>query len=104
MSAKENIDIMKRVFQAFNNRDMSIIPQVVAPGFVRHELAGGFGDVKGAEGVRNLYQQALQAIPDFQMKMDDIFATDTRVAVRFTVSGTHNGEFLGVAPTGKKVE
>ena len=104
MSAEENIAIMKRVFQAFNDRDMSIIPQITAPGFVRHELAGGFGDTEGAEGVRNLYQQALQAIPDFQMKMDDIFATDTHVAVRFTVSGTHKGEFLGVAPTGKKVE
>jgi len=34
----------------------------------------------------------------------DIFATEERAAMRITVSGTHQGEFLGTEPTGKKVE
>jgi len=103
MAAEENIAAVKRGLKAFNDRDMSIIPQIVAPEFVRHDLAGAFGDFEGTEGVSDLLQQAIRAVPDFHIGLDDIFGTDTHVAVRFTVSGTHKGEFLGVAPTGKNV-
>lgn len=44
------------------------------------------------------------AFPDLQVKIEDIFAGDDKVAVRLRISGTHEGEFLGVQPTGKRVE
>ena len=43
------------------------------------------------------------AFPGIQAQIDDIFAADDRVAVRLTFRGTHRGEFLGIAPTGRDV-
>ena len=42
--------------------------------------------------------------PDFQVTIEDLFAAEgEKVVLRFTFRGTHQGEFLGVAPTGKRV-
>jgi steroid delta-isomerase-like uncharacterized protein len=104
MSAEENIATIKRMIQAFNDRDLTVAPQVVTPGFVRHDLAGALKDTKGREELSDFFQQALKAIPDAQVKMEDIFATENRAAGRGTFTGTHQGEFLGIPPTGKKVK
>ena len=42
-------------------------------------------------------------VPGHQAQIDDIFAAEDRVAVRLTFRGTHRGEFLGIAPTGRDV-
>lgn len=43
------------------------------------------------------------SFPDWNEKVDDVIAEGDRVVVRFTSTGTHLGEFEGIAPTGKKV-
>ena len=44
------------------------------------------------------------AFPDYWMEITHIVAEDDRVAARFRQGGTHDGDLLGIAPTGKKVE
>lgn len=104
MTVEENISTIRRAVQAINDRDLSIIPQLVTPGFVRHDLAGAFREAEGREGVTDFLQLVLKALPDLQIKVEDIFATERRVALRITWVGTHRGEFQGIAPTGKKVK
>jgi len=104
MTAEENIRTLRRSIQAVNDRDLSIASQLITPGFVRHDLSGAFGEIKGLKEVTNYIQLVLKALPDAQVKVEDIFATEKRAALRITISGTHQGEFLGTAPTGKKVE
>ncbi len=104
MTAEQNIATLKRAIQAINDRDLSIVPQLVTPGFVRHDLAGAFREVGGREGVADFLQLLLKALPDLQIKVEDIFATEKRVALRVTLVGTHQGEFQGIAPTGRKVK
>ena len=41
--------------------------------------------------------------PDARHHIDDVFATEERVAVRFVISGTHSGNFFGIPPTGKSM-
>jgi steroid delta-isomerase-like uncharacterized protein len=43
------------------------------------------------------------AFPDLNLKIEDMSAEGDRVSVRMTVTGTHQGTFMGIAPTGKKV-
>ena len=43
------------------------------------------------------------AFPDFKATIDDIIAEGDKVVIRQTFSGTHKGEFMGIAPTGKRV-
>ncbi len=41
--------------------------------------------------------------PDFRLEVEDLLAEADRVAARWTFRGTHRGEFLGIAPTGRRV-
>ena len=43
------------------------------------------------------------AFPDFHMAIEDLIAEDDKVVGRFTQTGTHRGEFMGAAPTGRQV-
>ena len=104
MTAEENIATIRRAIQAINDRDLHINPTLVTSGFIRHDLAGAFREVGGPEGVTDFLQLFLKAVPDLQIKVEDIIATENRAAIRVTMKGTHQGEFQGVAPTGKKVK
>jgi predicted ester cyclase len=58
----------------------------------------------GAQGTNMIVQMMRSAFPDFHMEITHMVASDDRVAARFVETGTHDGEFFGIAPTGKKVE
>ena len=86
-----------------NSKDLSSMPQVMAPGAVRHDLAGAVPDAIGREGITDFLQAVFLAIPDVRIQIEDILASGDRVVARISAEGTHAGEFLGVTPTGKRV-
>jgi len=57
----------------------------------------------GAQGTNFIVQMMRSAFPDFHMELTHVIAEDDRVAARFVETGTHQGEFFGIAPTGRKV-
>jgi predicted ester cyclase len=57
----------------------------------------------GVVGLRQHYTALLKGFPDLRVEIDDIIAEGEKVAHRFTFYGTHRGEFLGLAPTGKSI-
>jgi predicted ester cyclase len=57
----------------------------------------------GTEGLKQLIASYRTAFPDLKMTLDDIFAEGEMVAFRWSVSGTHLGDWLGVPPTGNHV-
>ena len=63
----------------------------------------GRGDVKGPEGQKQLIASILTAFSDYNETIDDLIAEGDKVAGRFTITGTHTGNLMGVAPTGKRV-
>ena len=58
----------------------------------------------GAEGVKFIVNMMRNAFSDYWMEITHIVAEDDRVAARFRQGGTHDGDLMGIAPTGKKVE
>ncbi len=56
-----------------------------------------------AEGHRQYTVVMMQAFPDLDRSVDDVFASGDRVAARWSATGRHSGEFMGIAPTGKVV-
>jgi predicted ester cyclase len=44
------------------------------------------------------------AFPDLRLTVNDLFAENDRVAVRWTGEGTHNGELAGISPTGRRIK
>ena len=100
MSTAENEVLIRRWFQAFNERDWPAEAAVHAADFVAH--------VAGAPPLDNAGWSAFiaafgAAFPDFQLIVEDVVAAGDRVAVRWVFHGTQQGEFQGVAPTGKPV-
>ena len=71
-----------------------------APGVVLH---GYVGVQPGLESVRNYYTGIWAAFPDARVEAEDILETSDKLTVRFVMTGTHQGPFLGIAPTGRVI-
>ena len=104
MSEEQNIGIIKRTVDLINQQKLSQLAELTHPNFKRHDLAGALPEVSGADGPVDLVQLVLRGIPDIHYKIEQIVAKDDRVVVQLRGTGTHQGEFLGVAGTGKRIE
>ncbi len=102
MSTEEN----KRTVRAFVAEaqcrgNLGAIDAYLAPDFVDHSPAPGLPGNR--DGVRALFSALWAAFPDLQATIHDQVAEGDKVATRKTLSGTHDGPFLGLPPTGKRV-
>jgi steroid delta-isomerase-like uncharacterized protein len=94
--------VRQLVDEVFNQGNVGIVDELVAPDFIEHEeLPPGIPG--GREGIKYLTAMLRGAFPDFEATIDDIIAEDDRIVVRQTWSGTHEGEFMGIPATGKRV-
>jgi steroid delta-isomerase-like uncharacterized protein len=60
------------------------------------------GKVTGLEGGKQLVQIYRTAFPDLRITVNDQVAEGDKVVTRWTATGTHKGELMGIAPTGKQ--
>ena len=80
---------------------MTAIDELFATDYVEH---GGTGeDIHGIKDYKKSISDIFSAFPDIHFTINDMVVEGDKVAVRFTFSGTHKGEFMGVSPTNKKV-
>lgn len=91
-------DLARRVYTLANAGDVEAIGDLVTAGYVEHDPLPGQG--AGREGVIDRFSMMTTALaPRFDL--DDLVAEGDRVVVRWTNSGTHVGEFLGMPATGR---
>ena len=83
--------------RAWNRGDLSAIDEGVHPDYVRHTA---FGDLVGPEAWKTRIKETRAAFPDFHVDVHDVLVDGDRSAVRFTISGTHRGPYMGFEPTG----
>ena len=101
MSAEENKAIARRAYDAINRNDLDALEEMVDSDITDHDPAPGQGP--GLEGVKQYFSSLHAAFPDVQMDVEDMVAEGEKVVARVSVSGTHQGEFLGIEPTGNRV-
>ncbi len=101
MSAEENKAIARRGYEAINQKNLDALDEVVASDMTDHDPAPG--QAPGLEGVKQYFSSLHAAFPDVQMDVEDMIAEGDKVVARVSVSGTHRGEFMGIAPTGNRV-
>jgi predicted ester cyclase len=103
MSTEQNKALVRQmVDEVFNRGNVSLADEFLAPDFVeREELPPGVP--RDREGVKLLTTLLRSAFPYFKATLEDIVAEGDRVVIRQTWSGTHQGEFMGVPPTGRTV-
>jgi len=92
------LDYTRRVF---NEHNPDLASEYLAPEVKWH--GGILGTFEGLENVRALLRGFIGALPDLHAAEQDVVAEDDTVAVRFLVGATHEGNLLGIEPTGRRV-
>ena len=101
MALEENKGLVNRFAKAWEKGDMDEMDRIIADDFVFHGAPPGVKPDR--EGYKEFVGKHLAAFPDFSVTIEDILAEGDRVAHRVTWTGTHKGEYMGIAPTGKPV-
>jgi steroid delta-isomerase-like uncharacterized protein len=103
MSTEENKASVRRFMEeVFNREKTSLVDEFCASDFVEHEELPP-GIPPSCEAIKQLSTAFRSAFPDLRVTIGDIIAEGDKVVARSTWSGTHKGEFMGVAPTGKSI-
>ena len=93
--------VLRSEAELWNKGNLSVADELYSPDFVCHFPVGP--EWKGLEGIKGEVRRHRTSFPDWHERVDDIVAEGDRVVIRFTSTGTHQGEFAGIAPTGRKV-
>ena len=98
-----NKQLARDYFKAFLAADETWWRSHIAGDFRRHDPGLPF-EVIGPEGVKRLADALLPGIPDLELPIEDMIAEGEKVLVRLRVRGTHGGDLLGIAATGRKID
>ncbi len=101
MVARNNINVVRRLFDFFNRNDptnLHVLDELLAHHVQLHDPAVHDAKV-GLEGMKQAEVNYFKAFPHKVTTIDDILAADDVVTVRWTVTGKHDGPFQGMAPT-----
>jgi steroid delta-isomerase-like uncharacterized protein len=93
---------MQRAYDLINGGDIDGFGELLAEGFVEHEELPGLAPTR--EGAMQLFRDYLVAFPDLHMEVLDIITSGDKGVARVTASGTQDGEFMGMPPSGRSIE
>ena len=103
MGTEENKALVQRFYEEiFNQRNLAAADELLSPEFVRYHAAIP-RPVRGPEAFKKIAAMGLAALPDGQMTVEQLVAEGDHVAAWFTVTGTHGGVFMGIAPSGQRL-
>jgi steroid delta-isomerase-like uncharacterized protein len=101
MNTEVNNQLVRRFEQqAWTRHNPAILDELCAPDYVAHMPGSRSLDHAAHRQLIALFQRAF---PDCEVTTDELVAEGDRVASRWTFQGTHDGEFHGLPPTGKRV-
>ena len=103
MSDQNKALARRNVQEIWNQGNLSVIDELVAPNATFHDPSVPGGKFTGPEGFRQFVQIYRGAFPDVRLTIEDLIAEGDKVVSRWTATGTHKGELMGIAPTGKRV-
>ena len=93
--------IRQFVEEVMNRGDVDGAGRFMREDVVQHVLFPGQGP--GLSGFQEMIREARVAFPDIYWSVEEQLSDGDRVLTRFVWTGTHNGPFLGLAPTGRRV-
>ncbi|MFC6836489.1 ester cyclase [Halomarina ordinaria] len=89
------------VEEVWNGRHYELIEQKIDEGYAGHWFAVGEDGPVDRDGLREFVTAVHRGFPDFHMDVEFVLAEGDMVAVGYTSGGTHQGEFMGIPPTGE---
>lgn len=99
---ERNAAIMKKFELMINTNDKALAQELVS------EKASFFTPASpeplyGGAGYLSVVDWMRQGFSDVQWRLEEMVAAEDKAAVRWTLTGTHDGEFMGIKPTGNKI-
>ncbi len=101
MSIETNKEIVRRYQEAYNSNNLDALDELLAVDLLTQTLLPGFP--AGLEGAKAVHRKTLIGMPDVHTRIDELLAEGDRVMARFTMTGTHTGDFFGIPATGKQI-
>ncbi|HKY53623.1 MAG TPA: ester cyclase [Anaerolineales bacterium] len=101
MSTQYKIAARNFIEKGLNQKDLSVLDEYFSPKLIDHALPPGLPP--GLEGRKIFASALLSAFPDLHVQLEDMVADGDKLVTRYTVHGTHNGELMGISPTGKQI-
>jgi predicted ester cyclase len=101
MSTTDNKTLARYFRQEMDKGNWAIFDEVVAPDAITH--FAGNPEPMNVEGLKQLVQLFYSAFPDLRHTFEDQLAEGDKVVTHITITGTHQGDFQGIPPTGRPV-
>jgi len=95
-------EVMRRfVEEVINNGNFSVLDEVVHPNYVYRSPDQ---ELQGPESLKGLFAAYRAAFPNLNMEVDDLVIAGDKAVTAFTLTGTHEGDLMGIAATGKQMK
>ncbi|HSC25821.1 MAG TPA: ester cyclase [Vicinamibacterales bacterium] len=102
MTRDEIFALFSRREAAWRNRDAAALAADHSPNGVVVSPTGGV--LEGLIEIERIYRVWFVAFPDLQVTTEDLIVDGDRAVLLLRVTGSHSGEFFGMAPTGRRIE
>jgi predicted ester cyclase len=100
MGKEANLAALGKFAEGVNKGNFDLFREAVAAECVDHDPAPDQGP--GPEGYRKFFSGLREAFPDLSVAPETMVADEESLAFAYTMTGTHRGPLMGIAPTGKR--
>ena len=104
MSEENKANVRRFLEEGFGQGKTELVDEVLHSDFVCYDPNSETGEIRGADTIKGEIGYFRNAVPDRTYTVEDQVAEGDEVVTRYTASGTHQGEFFGVAGTGNRIE
>lgn len=95
--------IVRRLYdEVWNKRRLELVDEIISPSHALHD-PNVSGSAIGPEAYKRQVTRFIMGFPDLRFTIEDMVGEKEKVAVAWTISGTHKGEFMGIPPTNKRI-
>ena len=96
----EGQKVVDGIEKAWNNKDWDALEANHSPDWIDHTSPEGMNDLNALKGLFSVFTAGF---PDLKMKINKVISDGVDVSYFYVITGTHNGEFMGIPATGKSV-
>jgi steroid delta-isomerase-like uncharacterized protein len=93
---------IRHMYELISAHDIDGLGSMLADDLVEHEELPGL--TPGKDGVMAFFRMYIAAFPDLRMDAEDVIASGDKAVARGRVTGTHQGEFMGMPATGRRID
>ena len=99
---EQNKSLVRRIFEeGINQNKQGVFDELIALSYVNHDIPA---PAPGLQGFKMVIGMFLAAFPDMRVTLEEELAEGNKVITRGYFTGTHQGDFQGIPPTGKQIK